>query len=365
MKVLVTGANGFIGKNLCLFLSEIATIEILKFDQENSNKELNEMLGNADFIVHLAGTNRPQSIDEFYRGNTDLTKRIIDTLNAKDLKTPLIFASSIQAGLNNDYGKSKKMAEDYIVDNYPPGIIFRLHNVFGKYCRPNYNSVVATFCHNIVHGKNIKIDKYDAPIELVYIDDICKIFAEIIMGKRKTKEKYNYIEPVTKTTVGHIANLIYSFQDNFKKVLVPNTGNIFVKNLFATFVSYCEVNDIVSELEVHKDERGNFIELVKTNDSGQISVSTSKPGVVRGNHYHNTKMEKFVVIKGEAKISMRKYDEKKVYTFIVSGKNPQSITIPVGYTHNIENIGDGDMVLMIWCNEIFDNNNPDTYYMEV
>ena len=365
MKVLVTGSGGFIGKNLCMFLSEEKDIEILRYDRENTLEDLESFISSADAIVHLAGINRPQTADEFFSGNTDLTKNIIDILNEKKLHIPLIFSSSIQAALDNDYGKSKRLAEDYILNNYPEGVIYRLHNVFGKYCRPNYNSVVATFCNNIAHDEEIRVDNPDAPIELVYIDDICKTFIKILRGEAKIVKPYNSIEPVKKTTVGALADLIKSFKTNLAGISVPQTGDEFTKKLFSTYISYCDLTNLIISPEIHADERGAFSELIHTMESGQFSVSTSKPGITRGNHYHHTKVEKFIVVKGSAKISMRKIGEKEVHEFDVNGKNIQIITIPVGYTHIITNTGDDEMVLIIWCNELFDNNNPDTYYEEV
>ena len=364
MKVLITGADGFIGKNLQLFLKE-KEIEIDKYTLKNKPSELEEKLKSANFIVHLAGVNRPQTKEEFFSGNTDLTKNIIDLLNKNDLKTPLIFSSSIQAALDNDYGKSKRLAEDYILDNYKNGIVFRLHNVFGKGCRPNYNSVVATFCDNLAHNKPITVEDPERVLELIYIDDICKTFLDLIEGKTKPEKPYNYVKPVKKIKLKALAKLLTEFSENLSSINVPKTGDPFIKKLFSTYISYCDLKDLVFSAKENIDERGLFSELVHTKDSGQFSVSTSKPGIVRGNHYHHTKVEKFIVIKGQAIISMRKVGEEKVHEFKVSGDEIQIVTIPVGYTHNIKNIGTDEMILLIWCNEIFDNNNPDTFYEEV
>ena len=364
MKVLITGADGFIGKNLQLFLQE-ANIPFDKYTKENTPSELEEKLKSSSYIVHLAGVNRPESPQEFFEGNTDLTKTIIDLLNKNNLDIPLIFSSSIQAELDNDYGKSKRLAEDYILNNYPAGIVFRLHNVFGKGCRPNYNSVVATFCDNLAHGKDITVSEPDRVLELIYIDDICKTFLNLITSKTQPKTPYNYVEPVKKIKLKDLANLLTDFSQNIHSVDVPRTGDPFIKKLFSTFISYCDLNDLVFSAKENIDERGLFSELIHTKDSGQFSVSTSQPGVVRGNHYHQTKIEKFIVIKGSATISMRKLDEETIHKFKVSGDKLQIVTIPVGYTHNIKNTGDDEMILLIWSNELFDQNNPDTFYKEV
>ncbi len=366
MRILITGADGFIGKNLQDFLrNEQADYEIDKFTLENTEDELEEKINKADFIVHLAGVNRPQTAEEFYSGNTDLTKKIVDILVANKSQTPLIFSSSIQAALDNDYGKSKRLAEDYILNNYEHGIVFRLHNVFGKGCRPNYNSVVATFCHNIAHDEEITVNDPSHEIELIYIDDICKTFIQIINGSKKPEKPYNYVSPIKKITLGELAETIKSFKNDLNSIDVPQTGDAFIKKLFSTYISYNELESLAFEPKQNTDERGSFVELLHTSDSGQFSISTSKPGITRGNHYHHTKVEKFVVLSGKAEIKLRKVGEDEITTIPVSGDKPTIVTIPVGYTHNITNVGDTEMILGIWCNEIFDNNNPDTYYMEV
>ena len=364
MKVLITGADGFIGTNLQAFLRE-SDIEIDKYTKENQLSELEGKIKSADYIVHLAGVNRPQTPEEFFEGNTDLTKIIVDLLNKNQLKTPMIFSSSIQAALDNDYGKSKRLAEDYIFNNYPSGIVFRLHNVFGKGCMPNYNSVVATFCYNLAHQKDITITEPEKDIELIYIDDICKTFLDLITGKTKPNPEYNYVEPVKTIKLKELAELLTSFSKDIHSIDVPQTGDPFIKKLFSTYISYCELDDLIVSAEEKTDERGLFSELIHTETSGQVSISTSKPGIVRGNHYHHTKIEKFIVLKGEAVISLRKLGEKEVKRYNVSGDKLQIVTIPVGYTHNIKNTGNDEMVLLIWCNEIFNNNNPDTFYEEV
>ncbi len=365
IKVLVTGSNGFIGKNLCSHLKEINNIEIIYFDKEDDFSIIRDNIKNIDFIFHLAGVNRPEDIKEFYKGNTDLTKSIIDLLKENKLNIPIVMTSSIQVTKDNDYGKSKKLAEDLLKD-YNNSYIYRLNNVFGKWCRPNYNSVVATFCYNVSHNLNIIVNDKKAELELIYIDDVIKEFLNILKTNKLIKRNDFYsIKPLYKITVGELANRIKGFKNNMDSILVPQTGDEFVKKLFSTYLSYVELDDIVFIPKMNIDERGNFTELIRTVDSGQMSVSVSKPGVIRGNHYHHTKMEKFIVVKGSAKITFKHIITNDSKEFLVNDKEFKIINIPVGYTHKIENIGKDEMVLLLWCNEIFDQNSPDTYLMEI
>ena len=365
MQILITGADGFIGQNLQLFLKELPDISIDKYTLDNSPSELEDKIKTADYIVHLAGVNRPQTPEEFFSGNTDLTKTIIDLLNKNHLHIPIIFSSSIQAELDNDYGKSKRLAEDYILDNYHEGIIFRLHNVFGKGCRPNYNSVVATFCDHIAKNEPITIDDPTKTIPLIYIDDICKTFINFITKKEQPSHPYNYISPVYEITLKELADTLHQFKSDLASIAVPDTGDDFTKKLFSTYISYNSLGQLSFAPQSNTDDRGSFTELLRTFNSGQVSFSTSKPGITRGNHYHHTKIEKFMVLSGSATLKMRKIGEKEVHAFTLSGTSPTIITIPVGYTHNITNTGTEDMILLIWCNELFDKHNPDTFYEEV
>ena len=366
MKILVTGANGFIGKNLCTHLERLANTELLKYGKEDTIEKLEEYVKECDYVFHLAGVNRPTEVSEFYEGNSNLTKSLVDILNKYHKEVPLVFTSSIHAECDNDYGKSKKAAEDYLKTNYSNSIIFRLHNVFGKWCRPNYNSVVTTFCYNIAHNLDITVNDPDKEIELVYIDDVCETFIDTIDNYNQyLKNDINYIDTRQKITLKEIINLLYSFKDNMNSIYTPKTGDSFIKKLFATYVSYLELDDMVFTPIEHLDNRGGFCELVRTLDSGQFSVSFSKPGIFRGNHFHHTKMEKFIVIRGRAKITFRHILTNQKQEYIVSGDKLQIVTIPVGYTHKIENIGDDEMILFLWCNELFDEKHPDTYIEEV
>lgn len=367
MKILVTGSGGFIGKNLISHLKEKENIEIITFDKEDSFEKIENNIEDIDFIFHLAGINRPKEVSEFYKGNTDLTAQIIKLLEEKKLQIPLAITSSIQATRDNDYGKSKKQAEDIVLEHGKKGPIFvyRLHNVFGKWCRPNYNSVVATFCYNVANDKEILINDPNAELELIYIDDIVKEFCTIISTNKPSYkiEEYCYINPKYNIKLGELANLIKGFKER-ETLYVPNTGNEFVKKLYSTYVSYIPLENMVTDLKQNVDCRGSFVELIKTEECGQFAVSFSKPGVIRGNHYHHTKMERFIVLKGTAKIRFKSIVNESSYEIIATGDNIKSVTIPVGYTHSIENIGNDEMILAIWGNEVFNKDIPDTFYME-
>ena len=367
MKVLVTGANGFIGKNLISHLVEQDDIEIISYDKEDKFEKIEEQIDSIDFIFHLAGINRPTDVKEFYEGNTDLTKRIVDLI--KDKNIPIILTSSIQAVKDNDYGNSKKLAEEYMQTNLKKDMfyVYRLHNVFGKWCRPNYNSVVATFCNNIATNQEITINDANSIVNLVYIDDVVKEFINVMNGKNPTccEDGYFYITPQYTKSVGEIAELIYQFKDSMNSIYVPSTGDEFTKKLYSTYISYVPMEELAISATKHVDDRGSFTELARTYSAGQFSISFSKPGIVRGNHYHHTKLERFIVVKGKARIGFTNIVTKESYSFEVDDKDVKIVTIPVGYTHNIENIGDDEMILAIWCNELFDEKNPDTFFKPV
>lgn len=366
MRVLVTGSKGFIGKNLISHLNEMEEVSILEYDKDDSFSVIENNIDRIDFIFHLAGVNRPNNNKEFYEGNTDLTEKLINLLKFKNKNIPILITSSIQATKDNDYGKSKKLAEDVVI-NYEGGIVYRLHNVFGKWCKPNYNSVIATFCNNIANNLDIRVDDENTKLELIYIDDIIKEFINVMKGNFPTEkiDNYCYINPRYSVTLGYIVKLLKEFKESMNSIYVPKTGDDFIKKLYSTYVSYVPVEKMVSKATKNEDERGSFTELVRTYDSGQFSISISKPGIVRGNHYHHTKMERFIVIKGTARIRFTNIIDGSSYEFEVDDKNIQVVTIPVGYTHNIENIGNDEMILAIWCNELFDKNYPDTYFKPI
>lgn len=369
MKVLITGANGFVGKNLQSELSLHEEVEVLCYTRDNTLEELDKYTKECDFVFHLAGVNRPQKPEEFMEGNYQLTNILLEKLKTNKNKAPIMMASSIQAELDNDYGKSKKAGEDLLFEygkkNKVKIYIYRFPNLFGKWCKPNYNSVIATFCNNIANNEPITVNDESKELSLVYIDDVCQ---EIIkcLKDNPTKEGIFCKVPITYTkTLGQIANLIKSFKENAMGIMVPSTGDEFTKKLYATYISYVPLNEMVVDLTEHRDNRGVFCELIRTKEAGQISVSTTNPNIVRGGHYHHTKMERFIVIKGKARIEFEHILTHEKIEFEVSGDKLQYVTIPVGYQHSINNIGNDELILILWANELFDQNKPDTFVMEV
>lgn len=364
MKILLTGSNGFIGKNLTLWLKN-HNHEVLGVDIDNAD-QLENYLIECDYIVHLAGVNRPLNQEEFYDGNTNLTKHLVDLLKKHHKDVPLIYSSSIQADLDNDYGKSKKLAEDYLLSSGLRTYVYRLKNVFGKWCRPNYNSVVATFCYNVAHDLPLTIRDESYVVTFNYIDDICRSWLNVIEDKNNSGSKdILYVEPSYECSLGDIAKLLYKFKNNRKSLLAPSSLNEFEKKLYATYLSYLDTKDFKYQLDMHVDNRGSFTEFIKTENEGQVSINIAKPGIVKGNHYHHTKNEKFLVVKGTCSIKFRKVDSDEIIEYIVSGDNLEVVDIPTGYTHSITNIGTEDSVTVMWANEPFDKDNPDTYFLEV
>lgn len=368
MKVLVTGSNGFVGRNLISNLSLNKSIEIYKYDIDNSIQDLNNFAKDCDFVFHLAGVNRPQNPEEFMKGNFGFTSVLLDKLKEYNNKCPIMISSSIQAELDNDYGKSKKAGEELIFkygkDNNVDVYVFRFPNLFGKWCRPNYNSVIATWCNSIAHNEEIKIDDPSKELTLAYIDDVCNELIKCL-NNDITKDGNYCVVPVTyKKTLGEISSLIKSFKNNDRGIMVPSTGNEFTKKLYATYISYVPFKDLVVDLEEHRDNRGVFCELIRTKEAGQVSVSTTNPNIIRGGHYHNTKMERFIVIKGKARIEFEHVIDHSKFEFEVSGDKLQYVTIPVGYQHRINNIGNDELILILWANELYNPDIPDTYIME-
>ncbi len=367
MKVLVTGSNGFIAKNLIEHLKRDESIELYLFSKKDSVNLLKAYVKEVDFIFHLAGVNRPENVSEFYEGNSNLTKLIVDTLKHAKKTIPIVLSSSTQAEFDNDYGKSKLEAEELLLDyakvTKAKIYIYRLPNVFGKWSKPNYNSVVATWCYNIAHGLDIQVNNRDTELTLVYVDDVVQAF----IGKLNNKNGANYceIETIYKKTLGEIEELLYAFKENRKTLIIPNVASGFERALYATYLSYLPIDDFSYELKGHQDERGTFYEILKTLDSGQFSLSTTVAGVKRGSHYHHTKNEKFLVVRGEALIEFRHIVTNEKVSYKVSDKKMEVVEMIPGYTHNIKNIGDEEMVLFLWANENYDDNNPDTYFLEV
>ena len=370
--VLVTGSEGFIGKNLIVRLQELDNVVIKSFDKGDNIDILKKLLWESDFIFHLAGVNRPKNVEEFEKVNVGLTKTLIKLLGEMNKKIPIVITSSIQAELDNPYGKSKKRAEDELIKycnkNSVPIYIYRLPNVFGKWSRPNYNSVIATFCYNISHNLDIAISDPKKELELVYIDDVIDEFIYLLDKEERNLGKYFYnIKRTFRVTLGELADKLYKIKDIRKTLIVPDLSDIFTKFLHATYLSYLDKDNLSYEMDSKEDSRGNFTELIKSKSFGQVSVSKSCKVVIRGNHYHNTKNEKFCVIKGKGVIKLRNILDNKIISYYVSDKKMKVIDIPPGYAHSIKNLtgGDGEMILLIWANEIFDRKNPDTYYCEV
>lgn len=388
-KVLITGAMGFIGKNLVATLKLNKDIEVKTFDIEDNDETLEKHLKEVDFIFHLAGINRPKSDEEFTIGNVGLTQKIINKLEELNKNTPILITSSIQAELNNAYGISKKQAEESLIEyskkNSAKTYIFRLPNVFGKWCRPNYNSVVATFCNNIANDCEITINDENKELELVYIDDVVKEFISTIEAYAEENEEleesleeiaaakeldilnqfYYKIPKSFKVTLGELSRKIYEFKESRKNLSVPNLEDEFTKNLYSTYLSYLPLDKFSYPLKMNVDNRGSFTEFLKSSDRGQVSINISKPGITKGNHWHHTKNEKFLVVSGEGIIQFRRIDSEKVIEYKVSGEKLEVVDIPVGYTHNIINTGETDMVTVMWVNEIFNPQKPDTYFLEV
>ena len=368
MKVLITGAKGFLGKNLISNLKLNKEIEIYEYDIENTLEDLNRFTKDCEFVFHLAGVNRPKDNEEYMKGNFGFTSVLLEYLKKNNNSSPVMISSSIQAVLENDYGKSKKAGEDLIIEygvnNNVDVYIYRFPNLFGKWCRPNYNSAVATFCNNIANDLPITVNDENIELTLAYVDDVCYELINCLNGNPTKEGVYCKVPVEYKRTLGQIVSLITSFKDNETGIMVPSTGDEFTKKLYATYISYVPLENMVVDLVEHRDDRGVFCELVRTKEAGQVSISTTNPDVVRGGHYHNTKMERFIVVKGSAKIKFEHVITHEKIEFEVSDKKLQYVTIPVGYQHSIDNTGEGELVLILWANELFDTNKPDTYVME-
>lgn len=368
MKVLVTGANGFIGKNLVARLKELKTYEVISIDKDNTREELVNGILESEFIFHLAGINRPKDEKEFFEGNSGLTGDIVNILKENNKNTSIAITSSIQADLDNAYGQSKKLAEEellmYSATTKSKVFIYRLPNVFGKWCRPNYNSAVATFCHNIARGEEVWVSDPSREMTLVYVDDVVRCLISSMEDKNALSGYIN-VDVEHKATLGHIVELLNSFVESRTSLIVPNMEDGFTKKLYSTYLSYLPEDKFSYPLKMNVDNRGSFTEFLKTPDRGQVSINISKPGITKGNHYHHTKNEKFLVVSGEGVIQFRKIDSKEVIEYKVSGEKLEVIDIPVGYTHNIINTGEADMVTVMWVNEVFNPENPDTIFMEV
>ena len=404
MKILVTGAKGFVGRNLCLTLEQMPDIEVLKYDLGDEAK-LDAYIAECDFVMHLAGVNRPKDPAEFTTGNAVFTEDILEKFAARSNPPPVLLSSSIQAALDNDYGKSKKAAEDAVLaygeKTGAPVYVYRLANVFGKWCRPNYNSAVATWVYNIARDLPIMVRDPEATVTLVYIDDVVKSFvgcldiltqrggeAECAEDGREVfgqdlqdgqdcadgedegcakREGILSVEPAYTRSLGEIVELIRSFHDEPNTLMVPDQMDGFTKKLYSTYLAALPEDKFSYPLTMHCDNRGSFTEALHSTERGQVSVNVSKPGITKGQHWHHTKHEKFLVVSGKGEINFRMADDPHapVISYKVSGDKLEVVRIPPGYTHNIINVGDADMVTVMWANEVFDPKNPDTFRLEV
>lgn len=354
------------GRHLCLALRRQGGGEVLEFDVRHAPENLPVLAARADLVFHLAGVNRPKEEKEFTDGNASLTRRLCDCLANTGRRTPLALSSSIQAEEDNPYGRSKKAAEDAVLDYHrqtgAPVYIYRFPNVFGKWSRPNYNTVVATFCHNISRGLPVQISNRSNPLRFVYIDDVVRAFLDIAAGTEHDPATTRYeIQPVHSITLGELYDLIQSFHEGRRKSILPDLSNPLVKCLYSTYVSFYDVHDLAYAVELKTDARGWLFELIKSSQAGQIFVSRTRPGITRGNHYHDTKIEKFCVIQGEGVIRFRHVLDPQVVEYPVTDRQIRIVDIPPGYTHSIENTGAADMITLFWANEIFDPQRPDTY----
>ncbi|NVN93111.1 MAG: capsular polysaccharide biosynthesis protein CapF [Desulfuromonadales bacterium] len=367
--VLVTGSNGFVGKNLVVTLLQRTDIRVTGFDSDDDPATLPALVREADFIFHLAGVNRPQNLEEFTSGNAGLTQTLISHLVGQGATTPLLISSSIQAAQDNPYGVSKRQAEEavfaYGKQTGAPVYVYRLPNVFGKWCRPNYNSAVATFCNNIAHDLPIQINDPSVTMNLVYIDDVVTDFMAALDGEPRVADPYCQVHPVHAITLGGIVELIHSFKESRANLIVPDMSAPFTKKLYSTYLSYLPQDNFSYPLKMNVDQRGSFTEFIKTADRGQVSVNISKPGITKGNHWHHTKNEKFLVVSGQGLIRFRAVGGAEVIDYHVSGDKLEVVDIPTGYTHSITNTGASDLVTVMWCNEMFDPEKPDTYFEAV
>jgi UDP-2-acetamido-2,6-beta-L-arabino-hexul-4-ose reductase len=367
MNVLVTGSNGFIGKNLVIHLNELG-INIVTYTRKNSIQDLPNLVKKSDFIIHLAGENRPVDKKDFNTVNAGLTTLICESVYSSGKQIPILLASSTQAAFDNAYGKSKLDAEMIVKrlesDTGNPVYIYRLPGVFGKWCEPNYNSVVATFCHNISCNLPIQVNDPSFELNLVYIDDLVEEFVRIIQGQQDNKKELS-VQPEYKIKLGDLADQIKLFRKGRDSLISERVGDGLIRKLYSTYVSHLSPGQFVYSIPSYGDERGMFAEMLKTKDSGQFSFFIVKPGVMRGGHYHHSKTEKFLVAQGEAKFGFRHIISNESYEIITSSKELKIVETVPGWSHDITNIGVEDMVVMLWANEIFDPDNPDTIACKV
>ena len=358
MKILVTGSNGFIGKHMCLQL-ERRGFTVFKFDIDNTDEELKSFIDEADFIVHLAGINRPLTTEEFYDGNSNFTAKVVDFVKKSKKNTPIIMSSSIQASLDNDYGKSKKMGEDYLLNSGLPVYVYRLANAFGKWCRPNYNSVTATFCYHIVHNLPIYVRDREYIIHFNYIDDVVDSFIDCLNSDLKGSKDILSVRPLYDCSLGRLVDLLYYFKNEIESDRhLPIIHDEFELKLFKTFSNYLSETD---KLNYASDDRGSFEELYKSSKWGQISENIAFPGITKGGHYHTHKKEIFYTVIGECEIKQRNIKNNDLIVNVVNGKEPQLVNIIPMYSHQIKNIGDVNSHTLMWVSEIYNPDSSDTF----
>ncbi|STY75984.1 Thermophilic glucose-6-phosphate isomerase and related metalloenzymes [Macrococcoides caseolyticum] len=369
MNIVITGANGFVGRNLYQELVKEDKYNVIKITRETTDEFLKSSLREADFIFHLAGENRPETEEGFIEGNVNLSEKIIKYTKENPKKPAIVYSSSIQAEKDNPYGQSKNKAEQLFealrTENGNEVYIYRLNNLFGKWSKPNYNTVVATFCHKIARNEEVQVNDPNVELTLNYIDDVLDEFKRALQGNPTIVDGFGIVLNEHKVKLGYIAELIKQFKQDREDRTLPKLDDDFIKALYSTYLSFLPEDEFSYPLTTHSDHRGSFTEFLKTPDRGQVSVNISKPGITKGQHWHHTKNEKFLVVSGEGVIRFRKPDSDNVIEYFVSGDTLEVVDIPVGYTHNIENLGDTDMVTIMWVNEMFDPEKPDTYYLEV
>ncbi len=364
MKVLITGASGFLGRNLSVHLGERAGVEVLPLTRASSRSELQEGVRRADMVFHLAGVNRAEDESEFAAGNVELTRSLCEEVAAGGRKLAIVFTSSTQVDRETEYGRSKRAAEQLLLSwqaktGYPLAI-YRLPNVFGKWCRPDYNSVVATFCHNIARDLPIRVDDPDARLTLAYVDDVIENFLGVVDGGVEAGP-FPIVAPTYSTTVGDLATVIRGFRAGRDSLVTDRVGTGLTRALYATYMSYLPPDRFSQSLPTHEDPRGRFAEVLRTLDSGQFSFFTAGPGVTRGEHYHQTKCEKFLVLRGRARFQFRNLDGGELHEVTTSADRPEIVDTVPGWAHSVTNLGDEELIVLLWASEVFDSSRPDTY----
>ncbi|WP_423800043.1 capsular polysaccharide biosynthesis protein CapF [Neobacillus sp. SAB-20_R2A] len=369
MNILVTGAKGFVGRNLVAELKNKGYNNIFEFTRESEPSLLEIYTKECDFVFHLAGVNRPIDESEYMEGNYGFTYGLLELLKKHNNKSPVLITSSIQAEKDNPYGRSKKAGEDLVFDYCKETdakvFVYRLPNLFGKWSKPNYNTVVATYCHNIARDLDIQINNPDAELTLSYIDDVLEEFLRALDGNPTLQNEYCVV-PITHTIkLGELADLIKSFKESRFNLSIPNMEDSLTKKVYSTYLSFLPEDKFSYDLKMNCDHRGSFTEFIRTSERGQVSVNVSKPSITKGQHWHHTKNEKFLVVSGEGLIRFRKIGSEEIIEYRVSGEKLEVVDIPTGYTHSIVNVGESDLVTVMWANELFDPEKPDTYFLEV